>query len=135
MAKAVTKKIIISIFLISFAFLLTGCNNKETNLKLQIKESSWSGWSKDYKPEEVTNEYDIVLGKEYRIDSDNFIFEIKKINSKSIIIKTKDAFSDTKNGIDLYTKKKEFKVFLDKEIELTTPTMDEGRIYYLKLVK
>jgi hypothetical protein len=129
------KKIIISIFLISFVFLLTGCRNKEADFKLQIKESSWSGWSANYKPEEVTNEYDIVLGKEYIIDSDSFIFKIKKINSKSIIIETKDAFSDSEDGIDLNTKKKKFEVFLDKEIKLTTPTMDEGKIYYLKLVK
>ena len=128
-------KIIISIFLISFVFLLTGCKTKEVDFKLQIKESSWSGWSEDYKPEEVANEYDIVLGKEYKIDSDRFIFKIEKINRKSIIIETKDAFSDNEDGIDLNTKKKKFEVFLDKEIKLTTPTMDAGQIYYLKLVK
>lgn len=128
-------KFFILIFSIFFIYFLTGCKNKEVDFKLQIKESSWSGWSEDYKPKEVTNKYDIVLEKEYKINSDRFIFKIKKINSKSIIIETKDAFSDSKHGINLRTNKKEFEVFLDKEIALTTPTMDAGEIYYLKLVK
>ena len=84
-------KFFILIFSIFFIYFLTGCKNKEVDFKLQIKESSWSGWSEDYKPKEVTNKYDIVLEKEYKINSDRFIFKIKKINSKSIIIETKDA--------------------------------------------
>ena len=129
------RKYIIIVLLISFVCLLTGCDKKESNYKLQIKESSWSGWSEDYTPKEVTNDYDIVLDKEYTVDSGNFIFKITKINKDSIIIETKDAFSDQESGIDLNTNKKKFEVFSDKEITLTTPTMDAGNIYYLKLVK
>ncbi len=129
------RKLIIFVFLITFVCLLTGCGKKESNYKLQIKESSWSGWSEDYTPKEVTNDYDIVLDKEYTVDSGNFIFKITKINKDSIIIETKDVFSDQESGIDLNTNKKKFEVFSDKEITLTTPTMDEGNIYYLKLVK
>jgi len=129
------RKLIIFVFLITFVCLLTGCGKKESNYKLQIKESSWSGWSEDYTPKEVTNDYDIVLDKEYNVDSGNFIFKITKINKDSIIIETKDVFSDQESGIDLNTNKKKFEVFSDKEITLTTPTMDEGNIYHLKLVK
>ena len=108
-------KIIISIFLISFVFLLTGCRNKEADFKLQIKESSWSGWSANYKPEEVTNEYDIVLGKEYIIDSDSFIFKIKKIkyyscikelsidNNKLYFLQTKEYDNENDNSNVIYT--------------------------------
>ncbi len=128
-------KIFVPILLILFVFLLTGCNSKEVDYRLQIKESSWSGWSEDYKPEEVTNEYDVVLGKEYKTNSGKFVFKIKKIEKNCIIIVTQDVFSDNEDGIDLNSKKKEFKVSFDKEIKLTTPTMDAGDIYYLKLVK
>ena len=128
-------KFIICTLLIVTIFFVAGCDKKENDFKLQIKESSWSGWSEGYEPEEVTNDYDIVLGEEYNIDDGNFIFKITKINNDSIIIETKDAFSDKENGIDLSTTKKEFEVFFDKEITLKTPTMDAGDIYYLKLVK
>ncbi len=129
------KRFIICIFLISIVFLLIGCSRKETDFKLQIKESSWSGWSEDYMPNEITNEYDIVLKKEHKTDDGNLIFKIIKINKDSIIIETDKPYSDTENGIDLNSTKKKFEVFFDKETVLTTPTMDEGYIYYLKLVK
>lgn len=32
-------------------------------MKLIIKETSWSGWKKDYKPIEVEKEYDVELNK------------------------------------------------------------------------
>ena len=34
-------------------------NMEVKNMKLKIVESSWSGWSKDYKPEKVEKEYKI----------------------------------------------------------------------------
>ena len=112
-----------------------GCSKKESDFKLQIKESSWSGLSEDYKPNEVTHKYDIVLGKDYNIDNGRFGFKVIKINSDSIIIEMKETYSDDENGIDLNSTKKKFEVFDDKEIKLTSTTMDAGYIYYLKLVK
>ena len=44
-------------------------------------------------------------------------------------------FSDKESGIDLLSKKTEFKVYLDKETKLTEAQTDEGNIYYLSLVK
>ena len=129
------KRFIICIFLISTIFLLVGCSKKESDFKLQIKESSWSGLSEDYKSNEVTHKYDIVLGKDYNIDNGRFGFKVIKINSDSIIIETKETYSDDENGIDLNSTKKKFEVFDDKEIKLTSTTMDAGYIYYLKLVK
>ena len=134
------KRIIIFTVLLAFVFLLTGCNKEKeeeikVDFKLRIKESSWSGWTENYEPKEVTNDYEVVLDKEYSVDSDNFKFKITKINKDSIIIQTESPYSDNEQGIDLKSKKTEFEIFLDKETTLTTPTMDAGRIYYLQLVK
>ena len=134
------KRIIIFTVLLAFVFLLTGCNKEKeeeikVDFKLRIKESSWSGWTENYEPKEVTNDYEVVLDKEYSVDSDNFKFKITKINKDSIIIQTESPYSDNEQGIDLNSKKTEFEIFLDKETTLTTPTMDAGRIYYLQLVK
>ena len=109
-------------------------SSNNSNFKLKIKESSWSGWKEDYKPKETTKEYDVVLEKEYNI-SRNLKFVIKKINSDSIVIKTEESFSVSETGVNLNTDKKEFTVYLDKELELRTPTMDAGDIYIFKLVK
>ena len=132
------KKIVICLLIVLFIFVVViaySIKNERYNFKLRIKESSWSGWVEGYEPQEVTKEYDVGLGKEYSINSGNFIFSIEKINSDNIIIKTSQTFSDKENGIDLNSKKNKFTIYLDKETELTTPTMDEGAIYYLKLVK
>jgi len=131
------KIIILGLLIVLSVFVITGCkNNDETDvLKLRIKESSWSGWTPDYEPEEITKEYDVVLGKEYSINSGKFIFVIEEINDDNIVIKTSEVFSDNKEGIDLNTDKTRFTIYLDEEKELTTPTMDAGLIYYLMLTK
>ena len=129
------KKIILTSLLFIFTIIITGCSNDNiiNNYKLQIKESSWSGM-KNYKPKEVTEKYDIVLGKKYTI-SGFLTFKIERINTNYIVIKTTDAFSDSKKGINLNSKKKIFKIYINKETKLTTLTMDAGEIYYLKLTK
>ena len=114
------KNIVFLICILAFILLITGCSKKGTNYKLQIKESSWSGWTQNYKPKEVVNKYNVTLGKEYNIDSGILIFKITKINNDSIIIETKDSFSDNENGVDLQSKKKKFKVSINKELTLTT---------------
>lgn len=129
------KKYIALCLIVISVVLITGCANKEEQLKLRIKESSWSGWIKDYKPKETTNDYEIELDKEYSINSDNLKFTIKEIGKDYIIIKTDKVFSDKESGIDLLSKKTEFKVYLDKETKLTEAQTDEGNIYYLSLVK
>ena len=131
------KKIIIGLLIVLsiFTLMFFKRNDRNYKFKLKIKESSWSGWTEEYEPQEVTNEYDVVLGKEYSINSGKFTFIIKKINNDNIIIETSEPFSDKENNIDLKTKKTKFTIYLDEGIELTTPTMDYGEIYYLTLVK
>ena len=121
-------------------------------MKLKIVESSWSGWSKDYKPEEVEHEYDINLNEKYVIKTskislkkDNewieeerevFSFNIIEINESSIKIQTFQPFSDKDNGtINLFSDKKEFVITDEKPLKLTTPTMDSGEIFILSLIK
>ena len=131
------KSIIFCLLIILTIFTIVGykCNNKTHKFKLRIKESSWSGWTEDYKPEELTKEYEVVLGEVYSINSGKFIFSILEINDDNIIIETSEPFSDKEGGIDLKTKKTKFKIYIDQEIELNTPTMDAGEIYYLTLLK
>ena len=120
-------------------------------MKLKVVESSWSGWSKDYKPEEMEKEYDIKLNEKYVIKTRNFSFKkdnewveeereifsfnIIEMNDTSIKIQTYQQFSDNDNGtINLNSDKKEFIVTLEKSLELTTPTMDAGEIFILSLI-
>ena len=121
-------------------------------MKLRIVESSWSGWSKDYKPEEIEKEYDINLNEKYVIKTrkfslkkDNewieeerevFSFNIIEINGSSITIQTFQPFSDNDGGtINLNSDKKEFIITDKKLLKLTTPTMDAGEIFILSLIK
>ena len=128
------KLIFLSIF-ITVIIIITGCDSDNKHFKLKIKESSWSDSMENYKPKEVTNEYDVVLGKKYNINSGNLVFKVEKINANSIVIKTEEVFYNSKKGINLNRKKKIFKIYINKETKLTTLTMDAGEIYYLKLTK
>ena len=127
--------LIIVVFLITF---VVGCGtSKEYNYKLLLKESSWSGWVNDggIDSKIVTNEFDVVLNKEYSAINSDLTFKVIKINKDSIVIKTNQALSDNEEGIDLKSDKTEFKIYLDKETKLETPTMDAGDIYYFTLSK
>lgn len=122
------------LLLLILCLSLTACN-KKTDMKLRIKESSWSGWTEGYEPEERTDDYNVVLGKKYSINSGKFKFKITKINRKYIEIKTETPFSDKNDTVYLNSKKTKFKVYLEKELKLTTPTTDAGDIYYITLIK
>lgn len=127
--------VLIILVIVSVVLYFVLNNNETNNFTLIIKQSSWSGWSEDYVPEEITKEYKVELNKEYVIDS-YFIFTIKKINSNSIVIKSNYPLSDNQDGtINLSSNKTEFTVNLDKELMLITPSMDAGDIYYLTLKK
>lgn len=121
-------------------------------MKLMIKQSSWSGWSEDYKPKEIEREYDVNLNKKYVIDSSTisfmkdgnlvkenreiFSFDIIEINEDNIKIRTYQPFSDADNGrVNLLSNKKEFTISYREPLELTTPTMDYGKIFILSLIK
>lgn len=121
-------------------------------MKLIIKQSSWSGWSKDYKPEEIEKEYEIKLNEKYIIKTTNvsylkdgkmveeerevLSFNISEVNDNSIKINTYQPFSDNENNtINLHTDKKEFIITTEKSLKLITPTMDYGDIFIFTLVK
>lgn len=129
------KTILLALTFIICLLSLTGCQkNNKSQYKLQIKESSWSGWSEDYKPEEKTKEYEIELDKEYKINGGNLTFTITEINKDNIVIKTTEPFMEDDKG-SLTTKDREFTIYFEKDKKLTTPTTDQGNIYYLTLIK
>ncbi|MEE3342799.1 MAG: hypothetical protein VZS44_01765 [Bacilli bacterium] len=130
------KKITIVSLLIIMIITLTGCTNSNENLKLKIKQTSWSGWVEEDNSSEKIEEFDVIKGKKYTFNSNsNLTFTITKITNNYIIIKTTEAFSDKKDEIDLTSKKTKFKINLDKELELATPQTDGGNNYYLLLTE
>lgn len=121
-------------------------------MKLIIKESSWSGWSRDYEPEEIEKEYEINLGEKYVVktikssyrkdgqtveeEREILSFNISEVKDDSIKINTYQAFSDNENGtINLRSDKKEFTVTTEKPLKLATPTMDGGEKFIFTLIK
>ena len=121
-------------------------------MKLYIKQSSWSGRSKNYKPVELEEQYDIKLNKKYVIktlkisyvkegkmiyeEKEIFSFEIIEINSDNIKIHTFQAFSDNEDdSINLRSTKMDFNISKEKPLKLVTLTMDYGDIFILKLIK
>ena len=121
-------------------------------MKLIIKQSSWSGRSKDYKPVEVENEYEIKLNEKYIIkttkvsyikdgkmleeEREVLSFNIIEVNDDNIKINTYQVFSDNEDGtINLRTDKKEFIITTEKPLKLITPTMGYGEIFIFTLVK
>ena len=101
---------------------------------LSITKSSWSGWFEDYEPEEQTLEYLIKPNETYTVGY-SLSFEITEIGENSITIHTAEPFSDSETGINLSTKKRDFTIKMGESIELTTPSMDAGDIYILKLLR
>lgn len=125
-------------------------NASETKEGARIKviSSSWSGWSRDYVPEETEsycslelNKKCVVKTRQYsrangeRYEEDVLSFEVVKINNDSVAIHTFQNFSDSKEGIDLRSKKRDFVIKNGESIELTTPTMDYGDIFTLTLLR
>ena len=121
-------------------------------MRLIIKHSSWSGWTKDYKPNENEYEFEIELNKKYVIETtkvsymngDELVeeerevlsFNVIEVNNNSIKINTYQVFSDNEdNTINLFSDKKEFIITTEKPLSLVTPTMDYGEIFIFNLVK
>ena len=55
-------------------------------MRLRIKQSSWSGWSEDYKPKENEREYDVNLKKYRGISLRKFFYNIKWYDSKRLMM-------------------------------------------------
>ncbi len=124
-----------TIILLLAVLVLFGCKNtKKSDYKLQVIESDWSGWTENYTPEKLTNEFEFELGKEYTLKKTKMTFKVVEINKDNIVIETSEVLSDNEEGIDLNADKKKFTI-TTKETKLETPTMDAGDIYYFQLIK
>lgn len=119
-------------------------------MKLLIEESSWSGWDKNYKPNIINHEYEIILHKKYVVktskisylkdgkhieeNKESFSVVIEEIGEDYIFIKTNIPMSlDKGASINLNTKDTIFKIELNKITKLVTPTTDCGEIYDISL--
>lgn len=119
-------------------------------MKLKVKESSWSGWSKDYKSIENFFEYELLENKKNIVamehisrirdnklieeDVERFSFVISEVGSDYIVINTNQPMSSQKESINLYSKETMFKIEKNTPLILTTLTMDFGYIYTFELV-
>ena len=133
---------------------------KEKYMKLIVEKSSWSGWSRDYKPNIEVVEFDDLRNMfhletilktviahtsgsvEYnneivpvsKVEIEFFSFIVMELGEDYIVIKTSEPMSSNDDGsIDLHTKVTVFKIEKGKKLKLTTPTMDSGNIYTFEL--
>jgi len=123
-------------------------------MKLIIKESSWSGWTRDYKPKEVEKTYDIEMEKKYVIKTckvgltenerieEVFSFDVIEVKDDSITIRpyqnlnvmnliTKAFVHDGRSKENEYS----ITIKLDETIKFSTPTYDAGDTFYLTLTE
>lgn len=130
-------------------------------MKLYVEKSSWSGWSKDYKPNVETEQFDnlknilhwesilktsITHSKgeiEYngkitsisKAEIKFFSFTIMELGEDYIVIKTNCPMSEGNDGtISLHSNETIFRVEKGKKMKLTTITMDSGDIYTFELI-
>ncbi len=114
--------------------------------RIRVVSSSWSGWSKDYKPAEkesfceiklyekcvvTTRHYSDTSGMEW--DEEILSFEVRSVDDDKISIHTFQDFSY--DGSGLRNTKRDFVIEAGESLRLTTPTMDEGDIFTLSLTE
>ena len=101
---------------------------------LRVKTSSWSGWSKDYKPEEQTHYYSVEVGDTITFypPEGQLSFTVTSIDRSKIVIKTDSPMALDEGGHanlgDTHTK---FEIPGGETIILVTPTLDFGYMYYI----
>ena len=131
-------------------FIIGLINSHAVNsLKLKITQTSWSG-TEDYTPTETQTTYEkfeknlvyVVASRTVvdEIESENYeeeilSFEVLETTADYIKIRTRQPFSVGENGIDLNSNQTEFTIKKGETLKLTTPTMDYGDIFILKLVE
>ena len=113
-------------------------------MKLKIVESSWSGWTPDYKSEDYETEYELELNKKYIVDTwirrvchedvEEFSFEILEIFDSYIKIHTfQDYLGHNALNHNEYGSN-EFLVVKGEILELSENKKDAGKIYKLFLL-
>lgn len=129
-------------------------------MKLIVEKSSWSGWSRDYKPKIEVEEFDdiskrfhwetilktVIAHTSGSVEYNNeivpvskaviefFSFIVMELSEDYIVIKTSESMSATDDGsIDLHSKETVFKIEKGKKLKLITQTKDSGDIYTFEL--
>ena len=129
-------------------------------MELIVEKSSWSGWSKDYKPNIETEQFDNLKdilhwetilktsithqkgeieynGETISISKAGikfFSFTIMELGEEYIIIKTNCPMSEGDDGkISLRSNETIFRIEKGKKTKLTTLTTDAGDIYTFEL--
>ena len=115
---------------------LTACAEKSETVQVKVTESSWSGWERDYVPNETETIFDVAKGDTISLEqSGDIVLTVIKCSSQSLQIETNNPLSDKDSGIDLTTDKTKFKVNAGKPLTLMTPTMDAGNIIIIEIVE
>jgi len=129
-------------------------------MKLIVEKSSWSGWTRDYKPSIETEQFDdlkkilhwetilktsILHQKgeiEYKGETipiskavvDFFSFTIMELGEDYIMIKTNCPMNEgDRGGINLKSNETIFRIEKGKTVKLIIPSMDTGDIYSFEL--
>jgi len=119
-------------------------------MKIYIEESSWSGWTLDYKPKienkvyEIEKDKKIVVkivktghlneeGKLVEEDKEDFSFKVVEINEYSIVIETNTPMSCEDKGVNLGSDETKFVIKKGNSVKLVTPTFDCGYIYTIEI--
>ena len=126
------------LILLIFIFLITAtsCGKKsENNLHLTVYATHWASTDHMQAPEEEFYFDNLKVNEKYVVEEGSFVltFTVTEINENSIVIKTTEPFSEGENGINLNSNQKEFTIERGGQIKLTTPSMDAGGIYKLRL--
>lgn len=132
--KNIFKVISLCIILI---FMLTSCEQKTSEYKLEITCQPWDGWQ-EYTEEEMLSWrtveiYEIEKGSKIEVPSG--FFTITSIENDSITIKTDQPMSTLNAGIDMSSTQTVFELNVDEVLHLDTLWYDAGFAYELRLVQ
>lgn len=126
------KKLLVLLLL---PLLLCGCMEREEEVLLEVKKTTWSGWTEDGDPVADTAVYaaeaDLVIPSDTSILDCSFTVvsvsdtEIRICSDADLSVKERDK------GINLFSKEREFVIPYGKTVTLATPTLDAGIIYEL----
>lgn len=142
------KKVLPIVLALGLVFVFNGCSRGELkevdpastkSPYLHVVTSSWSGWSSDYKPEEVDYYFEVQKGCGYgfpEVIGHEVAFTIVGVGESGITIRFNEELSVLKDGkINLSGFTNTYDVAFGETVEVVTPSMDEGAIYTFTLQK
>ncbi len=126
------KKLLVLLLL---PLLLCGCMEREEEVLLEVKKTTWSAWTEDGDPVADTAVYaaeaDLVIPSDTSILDCSFTVvsvsdtEIRICSDADLSVKERDK------GINLFSTEREFVIPYGQTVTLATPTLDAGIIYEL----